>query len=148
MLVNLQPLAVLIGKLAKIEEFAKKSADKTMENKKKEIADMNREQLLEGFDSEGDVLGEYAPLSKILRREKGLQIKHIDLSDTGDFQKSIKLKKKRVGEWAMDATDWKWEQELKPSWPDALGLGEIAVAETEMLIAEQMVTDIYNNLKT
>ena len=147
MLVNLNPLAVLVGKLAKLQTFAETSADKTIEDKKKEIIEMNKEQLLEGFDSEGDALGEYTAYNKTLRREKGLQIKHIDLKDTGDFQRSINLKKKKTNEWDFDATDWKWEDELKPRWPDALGLGDVAVAETEIMIAKQMATDIYNNLK-
>lgn len=66
-----------------LEEIALKS----LENKKEEAFDLNTEsQLFEkGEDSDGNTLGQYAPLSVVLRSEAGLPIDRITTRVTGDF---------------------------------------------------------------
>lgn len=58
-----------------------------------EVARLIRdEQLAIGEDGLGRQLGEYAPLSVIIRQELGLQTKFIDLNLTGEFYDSITAK--------------------------------------------------------
>lgn len=58
------------------------------------VAKINKIQLLSGLDSNGNSLGEYTDYSKKIRNEAGLQIDFIDLSFTGNTQKSLFVSKR------------------------------------------------------
>ena len=75
----------LIKKIKAID--LEKIALEEFENKKEEAFDLNTEsQLFEkGEDSEGQTLGDYAPLSVVLRSEAGLPVDRITTRVTGDF---------------------------------------------------------------
>lgn len=60
---------------------------KELEGKKEEAFDLNTEDQLfsKGEDSEGQTLGQYAPLSVVLRSEAGLPVDRITTRVTGRF---------------------------------------------------------------
>ncbi len=133
----------LIVKLKGLHTFARVSAANAIEDKKEDIIDTNKANMLVlGIDNAGDQLGEYAPLSVIKRKAKGLQTGFIDLRFEGGFQDGIVVEKIGLAEFDMTSTDEKWSQSnsvdisgvnisasdldagrsLSERWPDAIGL--------------------------
>ena len=143
----MQTVEQLIDKLKELPEFVKDVCENSIEDNNQDIVDLNREQLrVRGIDMEGDKLGEYTPYSKKLREEKGLQTDFIDLRDTGDFQDSIKLKKKDRLKYEFEATDPKWEDILQPRWPDALGLTPDNEEDLTILVTSILEKQVDNYL--
>jgi hypothetical protein len=117
----MQTVEDLINELRLLPETVQGAVDKALIDDQFEIAEINREQLLSGFDAEGNPLGQYAEMTKAIRRRRGLQTDHIDLRFTGKFQKSFEINK--VGEdYSLTARDPKWEDKLMQRWPDAIGI--------------------------
>jgi len=57
---------------------------------RKYIIFLEQERLLTtGKDSEGESLGEYSPVTVVIKQEKGQRTDHITLLDTGAFYKSF-----------------------------------------------------------
>lgn len=137
----------LIVKLKDLPDFIKEVCENTIEDNESDLLDFNKEQLLvRGIDTEGDSLGEYAPKSKELREAAGLQTDHIDLRFTGEFQDSIKLEKKGELSYDFAATDPKWENELAPRWPDALGLDPVNEDGFTAVITSNLEFQLDNHL--
>jgi hypothetical protein len=142
----------LIEKLKGIQAFIKKEAQNAIEENKKEILDLNKAQMLVlGVDSNDDKLGEYAEVSIFGdptrdipgRLARGLQVEFIDLRYTGEFQDSEVLYKSKDNqkdefEYTMDATDPKWQDDLSPRWPEAIGLNEDNQGKTAEIITNNV----------
>lgn len=133
----------LIAKLKNLPEFVKKVGSGNIEESKDDILNLNKEQMLtKGIDADGAPLGDYAPESVEIRKEKGLQTDHIDLRFTGEFQDSMKLNK-QGDKFEIDATDPKWDgnalaRSLRDQWPDALGLTD----ESEEAVTKKLTDKI------
>jgi hypothetical protein len=117
----MQTVEDLINDLRMLPETVQRAVDKALIDDQFEIAEINREQLLSGFDAEGNPLGEYRESTKVARRRRGLQTEHIDLRFTGKFQKSFEIDK-RGEDYSLTAKDPKWEDKLMQRWPDAIGI--------------------------
>jgi hypothetical protein len=143
----LQTVEDLILKLESLPGFVKAVGDGTIEDKAKDILDLNKSQMLTlGVDSEGAQLGDYAPLSIQERKKKGLQTEFIDLRFNGHFQDSMNIKKEGKG-FELNATDAKWNGDaifpsLSQQWPDALGLTEDNEKKVTDLLTEKIGTKV------
>jgi hypothetical protein len=78
---------------------------------------ITEDQLASGIDGQGRQLGEYAPLSVIIRQELGLQTKFIDLHLTGEFYESITATVTRYG-ITIDGEGQKPDQNLFTTFGD------------------------------
>ena len=137
----------LISKMQDLPDFVKEVCENTIEDNEADILDFNKEQLLvRGVDTEGASLGEYSPYTKQLREAAGLQTDHIDLRFTGEFQDSLKLEKKGELSYDFTATDSKWETELAPRWPDAIGLDPINEEGVTAVITSNLEFELDNHL--
>lgn len=127
----------LIAKLDELPEFVQDISNNSIEDNSENILDLNRSQMLvSGIDSEGDSLGEYSAFTVQKRKDKGLQTEFIDLRYTGEFQDSLILQQDKDA-YFIGALDPKWQDEIQPRWPDALGLTEDSESKvTEILTNE------------
>ncbi len=129
----------LIVKLKGLHKFAKVSAVNAIEDKKEDITDLNKAQMLVlGVDNEGIQLGEYAPFTVQERQKKGLQTEFIDLRFEGDFQDGIVVNKIGDTEFDMTSTDSKWEDKLMSPFPDAIGLTD----ESEDKLTNELINKV------
>jgi hypothetical protein len=141
-----ESIDVLINKLEGLPDFIQEVLDNFMKDDAEDVLDLNRDQMLLGIDADGVPLGLYSPLSQELRSKKGLQIDHIDLRDTGEFQDSMFLEKAGDNTYFIDAADPKWEQKIAPRFPDALGLTEISQELLAGQIEKEVVRQVDNYL--
>ena len=115
------------------------------ENLKKEIADLNREQLKEGKRSDDSFLPDYSERSV---SEFGKTPGPIKLHDTGDFYDSIEVKRIGLTEFELFSNpekDGKFYEEpaqLRNYGEEIIGLSE---ANTE-LVAEKITQKVYNEI--
>jgi len=127
----------LIEQLKQLPETVERAVDKAIIDDSFEIEEINRQQLLSGFDAEGNPLGEYKESTKRIRRSRGLQTDFIDLRFTGKFQKSLTTEKSG-DDYYLTATDPKWEDKLTQRWPDAVGIQEANEDKVTKVIVENI----------
>lgn len=127
----------LIVKLKGLPDFIEEAGASAIETNEDNILDLNKAQLQAGVDADGFSLGDYSAYSTMLRKEKGLQTDHIDLRDTGAFYNSQRVNQKGDS-FEIVSDDPKWEEDLRPRWPDALGL----TTQSE----DTLTTDLIENL--
>lgn len=74
--------------LVKVDELASQA----MEQRREDIVELNREQMLEGKNKDGsDIAPPYAFSTVAIKRAKGQQANFVNLRDTGSFQRAMKL---------------------------------------------------------
>lgn len=134
----------LISKLKGVQNHLIEHTDKFILDNEPEIIDLNKQQLLKGFDSLGRSLGDYRPMSVTIRQEQGLQVEHIDLRFTGQFQDSINLSKENETTYKIDASDSKWLDKLQPQkrFVNALGLNESSEKGVEKVITKELENEL------
>ncbi len=119
----------LLSDLKAIKSTIQDGVDRAMLGDTVDIVQVNKDQLLSGFDINNNPLGQYAPSTKKIRERKGLQTGHIDLSFTGRSQDSLNISKLDDSNFEI-TSEPQWDQKR---FPDAIG-----IAEKD----EQKVTDI------
>ena len=98
-----------------------KKLNKYFKKHEKLILGLNRSQLIvEGINVEGEDLPSYKPITVTLRKAKGLQTGHMDLSMTGDFQKAMFIEFNSEG-FTIESQDYK-ESSLNKRYEQVLGL--------------------------
>lgn len=127
----------LIVKLKGLPAFLQTAGNIAIYKESQDIVDMNKQQLLSGFDADGAPLGEYSPTSIEIRQKKGLQTDHIDLRYSGRFQASFVIER-RGNIFDLEALDPKWIDKLEPRWPDALGLTKANEDKLTELLSQQI----------
>jgi len=110
-----------------------------------QIIDLNQKQMYDfGVDSKGVTLGEYAPLTKMLKAQKGQKISNVTLKDTGEFYDSMKVKFEFqiliTGDMKKPDTD------LETIYPFALGLTEENKEEILPEIKERIIENIRKSI--
>lgn len=139
----------LILKLKSLPEFTKAAAGDSIVDNKDDILDLNKAQMLVlGADSDGAQLGQYSPFSKEERKKKGLQTDYIDLRFTGEFQDKMSLNKIDDLSYEIDSTDPKWNDKLRPRWPDALGLDSDNEERLTKILTDHIDFQVDNYLST
>lgn len=139
----------LIEKLQSLQAFVASVAENKIEADEQDILDLNRAQMIvAGIDSSNKQLGEYAPLSVKLRKERGLQTDYIDLRFTGEFQDKMYMDKVGELQYELNSSDPKWEQgvdgnrSLQAQWPNAIGLND----DNEERVSDMIINDIDKNI--
>ncbi len=110
----------LIEDLSSLKETIQDAVDRAIIGDSFDIAEINREQLLSGFDSAGNALGEYAESTKRIRQKRGLQIDHIDLKFTGYSQAGLGTSKLDDNKYQL-TTNPRWDEKR---FPEAIGIQE------------------------
>lgn len=95
--------------------------------------------LAKGVNSQGidleSIGGSYAPLTIILKQEKGLPFDRVTLFDTGEFYNSFSVTAEKDG-FVIFADTIKENNDLRKRWgPDILGLTDESIAE----LSEQLI---------
>jgi len=114
-----------------------------------EIIRLNTEDQLEesGIDSLGNILGEYSPVTVMLKRLKGDRFDHITLKDEGDFHESFTVQVVSDG-WVVDAVDTgKYDRPLFDVYGvDVLGLTDENLEFIKEMILEKYIEYVYREL--
>lgn len=115
-----------------------------------EIIRLNTEDQLysDGIDSLGRELGQYSPLTVILKRAKGQRFDHITLNDEGDFYESFKVTVQRDG-FTIDANDsGKYDEPLFKVWGvDVAGLTDENIGFLSEIIKEKYIEYVKKQLQ-
>ena len=95
-----------------------------MKEDEQAVVELNRQQLLHGFKSDGDLVGEYRSPAYALMKERmnplaGLGL--VDLRLTGDFFRGFQLAIDST-EYAIFSTDWKTNKLMDKYSEDIFGL--------------------------
>ena len=121
-------LNILIKKLNKLAagDIEKVVFKKTMQRSQDKIEDMQRFQMQQGLDSDGDVIG-YLRSSIYARAKKNkggiAPVGHVDLKDTGAFQSKIKARIVH-GAVLLDSSDSKTDDLVEKYGEDIFGFNE------------------------
>lgn len=134
---------------------AEMQAMKAIDDNLGTMADMNREQLLFGINSEGNRVGEYAsPVYSALKKSRGSRAPFgvPDLLLEGNFHPSI-FAKRNGDDIVFGAADWKYEKLSSPQFygTEILGLtdqnkSEVTTGYIFPLIADWLTSQIRQTL--
>ena len=114
----------------------------TLDELETEIANLNREQLLEGVDGLGNLMPPYSFLTTQRSPHKNGRIK---LYDEGDFHASIFASSNGTF-LELSAKDWKYEM-LEERYGNILGIAPQSQRTLGDMIAEKMKVKVGNYLK-
>jgi len=140
-----------ISKLNSLESKAEKVLIDTIFE---EAPEANRDQLAKGKKAdESDIAyasgrRTYSPSYKKQKARKGLQNKYIDLKYSGDFYKSIEVKKRGENRFELVSGDTLWTGKLRPVFgEEVLGLNEAATNQVEKEIEKDLTALLIKELK-
>jgi len=136
-------LEEFVKRFNNVESFLNKWHEEAMIKHSNEIVDMNRKQMLQGINSEGEMMQQgYSPGYAKLRKKKGLQIGFVDMKFTGKFQDSLKGVKNPKGLDLKSNVDY--EKYLRDDkYGTAIGLTE----ENADVIEEKLIKELAPKLK-
>ena len=135
-------LSAYISKLEKLESKAEVVLVNTIFE---EAPIANREQLAKGVKSDENQISfpsgrtTYSPSYKKQKARKGLQNKYVDLKYSGDFYKSIEVKKRSESKFELVSGDTLWTGKLRPIFgKEVLGLNQEATLQVEKEIEKDL----------
>ena len=135
-------LSAYISKLEKLESKAEVVLMNTIFE---EAPIANREQLAKGVKSDENQISfpsgrtTYSPSYKKQKARKGLQNKYVDLKYSGDFYKSIEVKKRSESKFELVSGDTLWTGKLRPIFgKEVLGLNQAATLQVEKEIEKDL----------
>tara|TARA_R110000824_G_scaffold20778_1_gene77858 strand:- start:959 stop:1399 length:441 start_codon:yes stop_codon:yes gene_type:complete len=135
-------LSAYISKLEKLESKAEVVLMNTIFE---EAPIANREQLAKGVKSDENQISfpsgrtTYSPSYKKQKARKGLQNKYVDLKYSGDFYKSIEVKKRSESKFELVSGDTLWTGKLRPIFgKEVLGLNQEATLQVEREIEKDL----------
>lgn len=114
----------------------------------------NREQLAKGIKANEKPIAyssgrtTYSPSYKKQKARKGLQNKYIDLKYSGDFYKSIEVKKRSESRFELVSGDTLWTGKLRPIFgKEVLGLNQEATLQVETEAEKDLTAFLIKELK-
>lgn len=157
---GLDQLKILVNKLKRLPEYILKSSDTFMTEQSNKLADLNRENLMNGIDNEGHDLafrgarksildGAYTKSYARKRQAYGAQTSHVDLRLLGGFHTSIVLKKLAEGHFKFDSEIDIYPYLVLNYGPNLLGITEEQmkrIAENDMkpYLENKLIAQIAN----
>lgn len=137
-----------IGKIRNYLKNCKKFGEQIMVKYESHIIKENVSQMYDlGQNIKEESLGEYTPISKWIKQQKGQRTDHITLRDTGDFHEKMFMKKtkeaQKESEFEIKSKDWKSDM-LERGFPDIFGLNEENLKDFTYNL---FFWDFYNKLK-
>lgn len=134
---------VSVRKIRGYINFSRQATDRAVEESRADIVDWNVDQMYEqGVTADNKPLGEYAPSTIAIKRQKGQKTDHVTLRDTGDFHSEMVVKKEGVGKFTVTSEDWK-AGTLEQNYGNIFGLTPPNEAE----LAKDMTETLYKELK-
>lgn len=140
--------------IAKLQGLEAKANDVLKDTIFEEAPEANRDQLAKGIKSDEKPISyksgrtTYSPSYKKQKARKGLQNKYIDLKYTGDFYKSIEVKKRSETVFELVSGDTLWTGKLRPVFgAEVLGLNEEATKQVEKEIEKDLTALIIKELQ-
>lgn len=134
--------------ISKLSSLEKKAEDALKDTIFEEAPQANRDQLAKGIKSDENQIAyksgrtTYSPSYKRQKARRGLQNEYIDLKYTGDFYKSIEVKKRSENVFELVSGDTLWTGKLRPTFgEEVLGLNKEATKQVEKEI-EQALTNL------
>jgi len=114
----------------------------------------NRDQLAKGVKSDENQISfpsgrtTYSPSYKKQKARKGLQNKYVDLKYSGDFYKSIEVKKRSESRFELVSGDTLWTGKLRPIFgKEVLGLNQEATLQVELEAEKDLTAFLIKELK-
>ena len=139
--------------ISKLEGLEVKAENVLMATVFEEAPIANRKQLSKGKKADESDISfpsgrtTYSSGYKKQKARKGLQNKYVDLKYSGDFYKSIEVKKRSENKFELVSGDTLWTGKLRPIFGEqVLGLNEQAVSEVEREIEKDLTALLIKEL--